>query len=90
MPFLTALNTRIQELYTVSQTFCRQLQALSAAGDLEMCSERVKAARDYFTDKLEEVMAYLKKSPAQTDDETVALAYNDGIRALFEELAWKK
>ena len=90
LPFLTALDGKIQELYAVSRTFCRQLQAIFAAGNLEMCSERVKAARSYFTDKLEEVLAYLEKSPVRTDDETVALAYNDGVRALFEELSWKK
>lgn len=90
LPFITALNERIQELSAVSQTFNHQLQKLFSEGDAEKCAERVAAAQSYFSDKLEEVLAFMKKSPVQTDDENVAHAYNEGIRALFEELSWKK
>ena len=89
MPFLLRLSEMMLSLQQVATAFRRQLEQLFRTGDSAMCSERVAAARDYFTARWKEISEYLLQSPATTDDEDAAKRYNELAGELFGEVMWR-
>jgi hypothetical protein len=90
LPYLAQLLQQIKELQSVSEAFQRQLERLSGTADSSLRTERVHAARRYFADRWKKIVALIRHSPAQTDDEEVARTYNEGMCALFEEVTWRR
>ena len=89
-PYLLQLLQQVKELQPVSAAFQRQLERLSGTTEPSFRMERVKAARRYFSDRWKKLMELIRHSPLQTDDEEAAHTYNEGARALFEEVAWRR
>ena len=89
-PYLSQLLQQVKELQPVADAFQRQLERLSGEAEQAFRTERVKAARRYFSDRWKKLMELIRHSPLQTDDEEAAHTCNEGVRALFEEVAWRQ
>ena len=52
--------------------------------------QRITVASVYFNKKLDDVLDYLQKSPAVTDSRLHAKEYNDALKEIFAQFAFKK
>lgn len=91
MPFIKNIQQQLMELEDVGGKFRQQVEKIfkSYEVDENFLSERIDAARTFFTNKLHDLNETLKQSPATTDSRENAQTYNDGIKTLFGGLSQK-
>jgi ATP-dependent exoDNAse (exonuclease V) alpha subunit len=94
LTWITEVENKLIALQSVADKFRLQLNSLFAAdnqpGQGEKLSERVAAAAVYFINKLDEIIGFVRNSPASTDSKQHAKAYNDALKEVFVLLAEKK
>ncbi|HKO80293.1 MAG TPA: helix-turn-helix domain-containing protein [Chitinophagaceae bacterium] len=89
--WLLLLQESVGELKEVSVKFQSQLRTLFLQDTKEeQIQERIKAASIFFKSKLEDIIAYLQRSPAVTDSRLHAKEYNDSLKEIFAHLSVKK
>jgi len=94
LTWLKETENKITSLKTIADKFRTQLNKLFVAdilpeNDMQLL-HRLSAASVYFIQKIDELIATLKQSPASTDSKQHAKAYNDLLREIFLLLAEKK
>ena len=82
----------IKDIQEVAIKFQSRLKILFVNEDAESLNiqQRIKAASVYFNKKLDEILSYLQKSPAVTDSRLHAKEYNDALKEIFAQFAFKK
>jgi hypothetical protein len=90
--WLESLYQNIQDIQEVAIKFQSRLKVLFVDEDADGLNvqQRITAASIYFTKRLDEVLDYLQKSPAVTDSRLHAKEYNDALREIFAQFAFKK
>jgi len=91
LPYLNDILRQTQSLQEVALRFQHQLQGIldSRPVSEEHLQERITAATDFFTTKMNNLMETLRQSPATTDSKLNATDYNDVIRMIFSNIAQK-
>ncbi|MEA4936111.1 MAG: AAA family ATPase [Paludibacter sp.] len=91
MPFLKNIQQQLVELDDIGSKFRHQVENIfhKSEVDEDFLSERLDAAKTFFTGKIHDLTETLKQSPATTDSRENAQNYNDGIKTLFSELSQK-
>ena len=82
------LQKDIQELATIGERFEKQIETLYH-DEVKLC-ERLTAAADYFTERLDELNERCSHSPAAIFDIDVSKEYKEDLKNLFTELSLKK
>jgi ATP-dependent exoDNAse (exonuclease V) alpha subunit len=94
LPWISEVENKLKALQSVADKFRLQLSGLFAVdnqpGQGEKLLERVAAASVYFMNNLDEIIGFVKRSPASTDSKQHAKAYNDALKEVFVLLAEKK
>lgn len=91
MPFIHAVVQKVSELNDVANSFRNQLKQLCRLpDDVLRLSERIRAASNYFTPKLDEIFIFLESSPTISDSRTHAREYTDSIKTLATHVVFKK
>jgi hypothetical protein len=92
--WINEVEIKISALQTVAEKFKLQLNSLFRDERLPeenaSLQQRVSAASVYFVKQLDEIIDFLKQSPATTDSKQHAKAYNDLLKDVFVLLAEKK
>jgi len=91
MPYLTNILVQTQSLDDIAGKFQRQLQGILDNHPVseEYLQERMAAAIDFFSVKMNNLMETLRQSPATTDSKMHASDYNDGLKMIFSNIAQK-
>ena len=91
MPFLTNILVQTQSLDDVAGKFQHQIQNILENRPVseEYLQERLAAAIDFFSIKMNNLLETLRQSPATTDSKLHASDYNDGIKMVFSNIAQK-
>jgi len=91
MPFLTNILVQTQSLDDVAGKFQHQIQGILENRPVseEYLQERLAAAIDFFSIKMNNLLETLRQSPATTDSKLHASDYNDGIKMVFSNIAQK-
>jgi hypothetical protein len=91
MPYLTNILVQTQSLDEVAGKFQHQLQGIldNRPVSEEHLQERLAAAIDFFSIKMNNLLETLRQSPATTDSKLHASDYNDGIKMIFSNIAQK-
>ena len=82
------IQKRINELQEIGIKFQWQIHSLFIA-DKPMLKERLKAARNFFCEKLDELIEQTTHSPAEIFDGDASKEYKDDLEILFLELSQK-
>jgi hypothetical protein len=94
LPWLIEIENKIAALEIVSKKFKLQLSSLFITDVLPeenmQLQTRLSAASNYFIQQLDELMTFIKQSPAVTDSKQHAKTYNDLLKELFVLMAEKK
>jgi hypothetical protein len=94
LQWITDVENKITALQTVAEKFRSQLTRLFISDALpeadDVVVKRAADAAGYFIKQLDEIIDYIKQSPAVTDSRQHAKAYNDALKELFVLLAEKK
>ena len=90
--WLESLYQNIQDIQEVAIKFQSRLKVLFVDEDADGLNvqQRITAASMYFNKRLDEVLDYLQKSPAVTDSRLHAKEYNDALKEIFAQFAFKK
>ena len=91
MPYLTNILVQTQSLDEVAGKFQHQLQGIldNRPVSEEYLQERLAAAIDFFSVKMNNLLETLRQSPATTDSKLHASDYNDGMKMIFSNIAQK-
>jgi len=91
MPFLTDILRQTQSLDEVAGKFQHQLQGILDNRPVteDYLQERLAAAIDFFSTKMNNLLETLRQSPATTDSKLHASDYNDGMKMIFSNIAQK-
>jgi len=91
LPFLKNILQQLATLEDIGSKFRQQVENIFQVSEVneDFLSERLNAARTFFTDKIHDLTETLKQSPATTDSRENAQTYNDGIKTLFGTLCQK-
>ncbi len=91
MPFLENIQQQVQLIDEVARKFQQQLFSIFNVDlvDEDFLQSRLKAASDFFREKIGNLIETLRQSPASTDSRTKAAAYNTEMQILFSEMALK-
>ena len=91
MPYLTNILVQTQSLDEVAGKFQHQMQGILENRPVleEYLQERLAAAIDFFSLKMNNLLETLRQSPATTDSKLHASDYNDGIKMVFSNIAQK-
>ena len=86
MPYLTNILVQAQSLDEVAGKFQHQLQGILENRPVteEYLQERLAAAIDFFSIKMNNLLETLRQSPATTDSKLHASDYNDGIKIVLK------
>ncbi len=92
--WINETENKITALQTVADKFKLQLVKLFEGSDLpeedDKIQQRLSAGATYFMQQIEEIIEFIKQSPATTDSKLHAKAYNDLLKEVFVLLAEKK
>ena len=88
--YWTKLHETMKALYTVSLRFVMQLNQLFAGNDIEMLSQRITAASQYYGNHMAELMMLIEASPVVTDSRTEATDYKERLTNIYEQIAEKR
>jgi len=91
MPYLTNILVQTQSLDEVAGKFQHQMQGILENRPVleEYLQERLAAAIDFFSVKMNNLLETLRQSPATTDSKLHASDYNDGVKMVFSNIAQK-
>jgi hypothetical protein len=91
MPYLTNILVQTQSLDDIAGKFQHQLQGIldNRPVSEEYLQERLAAAIDFFSVKMNNLLETLRQSPATTDSKLHASDYNDGMKMIFSNIAQK-
>ncbi len=94
LQYIAEVEYKMAALNTIAEKFKLQLGIFFIDERLpeenEQLQKRLSAAADYFIKQLDELIIFIKQSPASTDSKQHAKAYNDAIKEVFILLAEKK
>ncbi|HRI21813.1 MAG TPA: helix-turn-helix domain-containing protein, partial [Panacibacter sp.] len=94
IPWLQKIEDRLITLDAVLEKFKPQLESLlqqpSAPQENANLQTRIKAAADYFSRQLLHLQEYMLHSPAITDSRQYSLAYDDDLKKLHTQIAYKQ
>ncbi len=90
--WLMNLLQSLQSIQDIVLKFQAQLKNLflQDSGEDSIVQERIKASVVFFSGRLNEIIAYLQQSPANTDSRLHAKEYNDYIKEIFGQLSLKR
>ena len=92
--WMEELLGNMDQLQETALKFHFKLQELfqqeEAPEENKLLRERLEAAANYFTGKLEHLLQLMQQSPAVTDSRLHAKEYNEGLKEVFAQLATKK
>jgi GTPase SAR1 family protein len=85
LSFLSSVFNSLSNTQNVAQRFQNELHNIISAVpfDSKKLQERITAASDYFSSRLQTISDDLKKSPAISDSKTNALNYNENLAEIF-------
>ncbi len=91
IPFAESIFKQLNEIENVAEKFRVQLERIVSREivDTEFLSERLNSSSDYFAEKLDYLMASLKRSPATTDSKAVAKSYDESLSMIYNSAALK-
>lgn len=91
IPFLNDVLKQIQNIQEVADKFQHQLQNIFTNNEVneDYLAERLTAATDFFSVKIETLVDTLNESPASTDSRENARDYNDQLKNCFAYFAQK-
>ena len=91
MPFLQDILRQTQSLNEIAGKFQNQIKGILENRPVqeEYLQERLAAAIDFFSTKMNNLQATLRQSPATTDSKLHASDYNDAIKMIFSNIAQK-
>ena len=91
LPYLTNILVQTQTLNEVAGKFQHQMQGILENRPVleEYLQERLAAAIDFFSVKMNNLLETLRQSPATTDSKLHASDYNDGVKMVFSNIAQK-
>jgi len=91
IPYLTDILRQTQSLDDIAGKFQNQMKNILDNRPVveEYLQERLSAAVDFFSTKINNLQETLRQSPATTDSKLHASDYNDGIRMIFSNIAQK-
>lgn len=93
-PWIEELIAKLDKLQETASKFHTQLKALfqqpQAPEENTVLQERLKAAATYFVIEINSVIQYLQQSVAITDSRLHSKEYNESIKEIFAQLAFKK
>jgi hypothetical protein len=94
LTWINEVEIKIAALQAVAEKFKLQLNGLfkdeSLPEENVSLQQRLSAASAYFIKQLDEIIDFIKQSPAATDSKQHAKAYNDLLKDVFVLLAEKK
>ena len=90
--WLLNLLQNLQSIQDIALKFQAQLKNLflQDPGDESIVQDRIKASVVFFLGRLNEIIGYLRQSPANTDSRLNAKEYNDYIKEIFARLSLKR
>ncbi|HXL57931.1 MAG TPA: DEAD/DEAH box helicase, partial [Chitinophagaceae bacterium] len=93
IPWLQNIVCKTEVLQTVAQKFQPQLEQLAQQQQLPeenvILQQRIKAAAQYFSKELQQLLQVLSKSPAVTDSRQFATDYNEDLKNIHVVVANK-
>ena len=89
---LRDIHGQLQAVDEVAVKFRVQLRSIFHQEPIkeEYLQERLHAAHDFFSEKIDRLIKTLRQSPAKTDSRNHAAEYNEAIQDIFSDLALKK
>jgi len=94
LSWIAEVENKLTVLQTVAEKFKLQLGRFFTSDILpeenQQLQQRLTAASDYFTKQVDEIITYIRQSPAITDSKQHAKAYNDQLKEVFVLLSEKK
>lgn len=93
LPWMINAENKTDALQTVAEKFKAQLQKLftdELTENNNPVQQRLAAASNYFIQQIEELISFIKQSPASTDSKQHAKTYNDLLKEVFVLLIEKK
>ncbi len=94
LPWTIEVENKIAALQAVTGKFKHQLAGRFTGSELpeenDQLQQRTAAAAYYFIQQLDELVTFIKQSPATTDSKQHAKTYNDALKEIFVLLAEKK
>jgi hypothetical protein len=84
IPWLQDMTCKTEALQMIAQKFRLQLEQLFQHAQMPeenaLLQQRVKAAAQYFSNELRQLLQFLSQSPAVTDSRQYAIDYNEGLK----------
>jgi len=87
--WLSGVREKTAALQTVAERFQQQLAQLIAQGNDALLQERVKAGASHFNKEIETLVVTLQQSPITTDSRLHAKEFNDSLKEIIQQLAFK-
>lgn len=90
LQFIQTLQKSIENIHLVAGKFQRQLAFLFQQQDNTQLGLRITAASEYFTNELDQIIAFVTTSPSTSNDPESAEEYDFCLQSLFDELSLKR